>query len=257
MDFGAVERNLRESFRIFASRPSGEVREYPGVSIAAAGVAFQMFNAAFLSAAVKTEEELNRRIQLTSVHFRARGWEWAWWLCESWVAERLRPRIRQVMRNHRLRLSVEMPGMVAERLNPPAYGLPALEIRRVADAATRNDFCSVGSFCFNVPLPWFQEVFSADTVWRGFHGYVGYREGEPVSTAATVVDAGAVGVYNVATLPGHQGRGYGEAIMRHALDRARERYGVTRTILQSTAQGQALYTRMGYQTVTKIAVYAS
>ena len=49
MDFVNVADNLRESFRaIAASRPPGEVRELRGVSIASAGVAFQMFNAAFL-----------------------------------------------------------------------------------------------------------------------------------------------------------------------------------------------------------------
>ncbi|MGA8580326.1 MAG: hypothetical protein WB579_16695, partial [Bryobacteraceae bacterium] len=46
--FEAVSQNLRESFRIIAaSRVAGEVRELPGVSIASAGVAFHMFNAAF------------------------------------------------------------------------------------------------------------------------------------------------------------------------------------------------------------------
>jgi hypothetical protein len=54
--FENVADNLRESFRVVAAgREHGEVRELPGVSIAAAGVTFQMFNAAFLSAPVLSE----------------------------------------------------------------------------------------------------------------------------------------------------------------------------------------------------------
>ena len=72
-----------------------------------------------------------------------------------------------------------------------------------------------------------------------------------------MVSDGVVGVYNVGTLPGHQRRGYGEAIMRHALEKAREETGLERTILQSTAQGLPIYQRMGYRTVTRVLVYSS
>ena len=70
MDFHNVADNLRESFRVIAaSRPPGEIRELRGVSIAAAGVTFQMFNAAFLSGPVANEAELSQRIMLPALHF--------------------------------------------------------------------------------------------------------------------------------------------------------------------------------------------
>ncbi|MBM3774518.1 MAG: GNAT family N-acetyltransferase, partial [Acidobacteria bacterium] len=65
------------------------------------------------------------------------------------------------------------------------------------------------------------------------------------------------GVYNVATIPGQQRRGYGECVMRRALEAARAEHGVARSILQSTPQGLRLYQRMGYRTVTKVSVYSS
>src|ERR1019366_3678533 len=104
--------NLRESFRgIAASRGPGEVRELPGVSIAAAGVAFQMFNAAFLSAPVETEAELARRIMLAALHFDTRGLEWAYWVCEDWMTTRTRRRSHQLFEKTGLRHSVDLPGM--------------------------------------------------------------------------------------------------------------------------------------------------
>ncbi len=258
MDFENVAGNLRESFRaIAASRGPGEIRELRGVSIASAGVAFQMFNAAFLSEPVASEGELARRIMLPSVHFNARGLEWAYWVCEDWLEASARRRSRQVFEKHGLRHSVDLPGMVAERILPPVKALPKLEIRCVGDAATRDAFCAIGSVCFHVPVPWFREVFDNDCVWERFIGYVGYVDGEPVSTAAAVMGGGAVGVYNVATMPEHQRRGYGEAVMRHAVAEAQRRHGIERTILQSTPAGHRLYERMGFRTVTKVAVYAS
>ena len=258
MSFSDVAGNLRESFRaIAASRGPGEIRELGGVSIAAAGVTFQMFNAAFLSTPVFSEAELAQRILLPSVHFGARGMEWAYWVCEGWLEGKARRRSRQVFERYGLRHSVDLPGMVAERVAPPVKPLPRIEVRRVRDAAARDAFCGIGSACFHVPFLWFQEVFDSESVWERFAGYVGYVDGEPVSTAATVIGCDAIGVYNVATLPESQRLGYGEAVMRHALADARREHGIERSILQSTPAGYKLYERMGYRTVTRVAVYAA
>jgi len=254
----AVADNLRESFRaIAASREPGEVRELPGVSIASSGVAFQMFNTAFLSAPARSENELTQRILLASSHFGARGLEWSYWVCDHWLDGRARRRSREVFERHGLRHSVDLPGMVAEQIAPPVKPLPSIEVRRVGNGAESEAFCGIGSVCFHVPFPWFQEVFAGGSVWRRFASYVGYADGEAVCTAATVIGGGAVGVYNVATLPASQGRGYGEAVMRHALAEARREHGIARSVLQSTPAGYRLYERMGYRTVTKVAVYAS
>ena len=258
MTFETVADNLRESFRVVAAgREAGEIRELPGVSIAAAGVTFQMFNAAFLSAPVVSEAELEQRILLCASHFQVRGLEWAYWLCEDWVESRARRKSRQIFERHGLRHTVNLPGMMADRLAPPVKPLPALVVRRVADAATRAAFCHIGSTCFHVPINWFREVFDNHVVWDRFAAYVAYRDEAPVSTAAIVMGGGAVGVYNVATLPDQQRRGYGEAVMRYAVAEAQKEHGVEQSILQSTPAGLHLYQRMGYRTITRVSVYAS
>ncbi len=258
MDYREVEGNLRESFRVLAAgRPRADVREIGGISIASLGVTFQMFNAAFLSAPVRSEPDLEQRIAVAGVHFAARGLEWAYWVCEGFFEPKIARRSRQVFRKRDLRLSVELPGMVAECIAPPVRQLPTLEVRRVGDPATRSAFAAIGSVCFNVPISWFQEVFNHQAVWDRFAGFVGYADGEAVATAATVPGAGVIGVYNVATLPAYQRRGYGEAVTRYALEEAQREHGITRTILQATPQGYNIYERMGYRTVTSISVYAS
>ncbi len=259
VDFQTVEENLRKSFRVLASsRAPGEVCETGGVTIASSGVTFQMFNAAFLSSPVVGERDLDSRIATAKVHFTARGLGWSYWVCEGWLDKAARRRAPEAFRKRGLYIATELPGMLAERLKSPVRELPRLDVRPVADDITWRAFCEIGALCFNVPLAWFQEVFEDPRIWHnGFSGYVGYAGGQPVSTAATVIAGGAVGVYNVATVPDRQRRGFGEAIMRQALDQARERHGIERTVLQSTPQGLRLYERMGYSAVTSVAVYTS
>jgi len=258
VSFPLVANNLRESFRVVAaSRAVGEVRELHGASIASAGATFQMFNAAFLAQPVSTEPELVQRILLPSVHFQSRGLEWAYWVCEDWMESRLRKRSRKVFEQHGLHLSTELPGMMADRLLPPVKPLPHLDVRRVRNGSTRDAFIDIGSVCFHVPIDWFREVFDSESVWEDFAAYVGYFNGLPVSTTAIVHGGGAVGIYNVATTPLEQRRGFGEATMRHAIAEARLTHPFEPLVLQSTPVGLSLYQRMGFKTIARVAVYSS
>src|SRR5262249_9092401 len=142
-------------------------------------------------------------------------------------------------------------------LLPPRRALPKVEVRRVGDETTRLAFCDIGCACFHVPLTWFRDIFLDPPLWDGdFVGYVGYVDDEPVATVATVTAAGAIGVVNAATLPAHGRRGHGEALVRYAVEKARQETGCERTILQATDHGLQLYLSMGYRTVTSVDVYA-
>jgi ribosomal protein S18 acetylase RimI-like enzyme len=258
VEFQLVADNLRESFRTIASsRTAGELLEMHGVSIASAGVTFQMFNTAFLSGPVANETELKQRIRLPVAHFNQRGQEWAYWVCEDWIEQPARKRSRRWFEHYGLRFATELPGMIADRILPPGRPLPEIEVRRVRGEATWNPFCEIGSVCFHVPITWFREVFDHEAVWDRFVSFVGYADGEPVSTTSIVRGAGVVGVYNVATLPGSRRRGFGEAVMRYALAEVARESGMERVILQSTPAGLKLYERMGFRTVARVAVYSS
>jgi len=130
-------------------------------------------------------------------------------------------------------------------------------VRRVRCATTWDAFCAIGSTCFHVPITWFREVFDNDAVWDRFISFVGYFDDQPVSTTSIVCGGGVIGVYNVATLPGSQRHGFGEAVMRQALAEVRKECGLERVILQSTPAGLKLYERMGFRKVATVAVYSS
>jgi GNAT superfamily N-acetyltransferase len=260
MSFRDVADNLRQSFRVLANgRPRGSVLDLPGLSIASLGVTFQMFNAAFLNEPVETERALEERLHTARDYFAAQALRWSFWICEDWLLTGgIRRKLSRACETVGLRVSSEMPGLAAELIRRPARELPAIELRRVDSVETLNDFRALGATCFHVPIAWFSEVFDgALAASHPFVCWVGYREGEPVATAATVSTQGITGLYNVATAPSYRRRGYGEAITRHAIDAAARETDSTRVVLQSTSEGLRLYQRIGFQPVTRVLVYNS
>lgn len=259
MTFCDVAANLRQSFRVLASdRPRADVLEFPGVSIASLGVMFQMFNAAFLNERVETPAALDERLKIARQHFDSRQMQWSFWFCEDWLAPPIRRKLSRACDTHGLRLSAEMPGMATERILPPSRKLPPLEVRPVEPGGTLNDFRAIGSNCFHVPVAWFSEVFNEQMTERHeFVCWAGYSDGTPVATAASVQSGDTLGIYNIATTPAFRRRGYGEAITRYAIDAGLRQSGARQIVLQSTAQGQGIYCRMGFRPVTRVLVYNS
>jgi GNAT superfamily N-acetyltransferase len=257
MDFHPVEFNLRESFRALAAgRPAGDVRELPGVSIASVGAMFQMFNAAYLSEPVATVAELEDRVRRAGEYFGSRGVRWSFWFCEDWLAWGARRMLNRTCDRAGLRIATEMPGMAAERLRPVKRVLPALECVPVNTEQRLADFHGIGSVCFHVPMMWFREVFDASLLGDRprFACWMGYSDGVPVATAATVRTGPVLGLYNIATAPGYRGRGFAEAITRHVVAAEPDAEGL---VLQSTSHGFRMYERMGFRSVTRILVYNS
>lgn len=259
-EFELVDRNLRHCFKCYSQATGrGEVREIGGVLIASAGTSTAVYNAALLAdAPVANLVELDRRIMIAKVFFEARGLRWCFWLCEQMLAPELRPHVRSAFERRRLYLSSECPGMVADRLAPRRRPLPAIDCRRVGDQATRRDFCQITALSFQVPLEAAREVYESERLWETeLIGYVGYLGGHPVGTAATITVEGAIGVYSVATLPEHRGHGIGEALVRHAVERAGAATGIERSVLQASRDGESLYIRLGYRPVARFAIFVS
>lgn len=257
--FEVLELNLRAALGVFSrAHPDGEVRELPGLELICSGVRFSTFNAVLLTDPADSEEELSARVRRARDYFGRRGLPWSLWLCESWLGRNLRRRARKVLEGAGLRLLVRMPAMVAERLRPPSRPLPELAFRKVEDETTRRAFAEIMTATFEVPSAIARQIYGAEATWRdGFTGWVGYLEGMAVTTAATRVAAGVVGLYAVGTLPAFRGQGCAEAAVRHALQQAQTTSGIETSVLQSTPAGLRLYERLGYRAVTDYEVYVS
>lgn len=257
-DVRAITDNLTEAMRFFGrARHDAEIHEMPGVAVIYCGLDYAAFNAAVLSWPITdSDAELEQRIHVPAAHFENRKLRWSYWYCDDYIGKPLAGRAKSLLEQHRMSELTEAPGMIAERLAPPARPLPPVEVKPVFDQATRSAFAHITSIAFDVPWNVCRDVYGAERAWQGaFRGYVGYSNEVAISTTAIVVTAGLAGVYSVGTLPAHRGRGYAEALMRQVLEQIRNETGIERTALQSTRSGQHLYTRMGYRPVTNYTVY--
>jgi GNAT superfamily N-acetyltransferase len=260
MTWQPVEENLRRAMRMFSrAAESGEAHDMPGVTLVSSGVDYPVFNSAMLSDPVTGRNDLDRRLALAGVHFSMRGIGWSFWLCKEQLQDASTRRwAEEIFAGRGLRRLTENPGMAAESLTPPPRSLAALDCRRVADIETRAAFCHITSIAFHLPFSVSQAVYGSARFWEGdYRGWVGYREGRPVTAAATLAWGGAIGLYSLATLPDERRRGYAEAMARHALECAAAESGRSRLILQSTPVGHSLYKRMGYRSVASFAVWVS
>ena len=262
MDAGTkiVEQNLVEFFRLIARvRPGGDVAELEGVSIASAGIQFHMFNAAFFSQPVaQNRGDLEARIVEADRRLGGPGRRWAFWACEERLAKGMGGKERELFARRGLHFAYRHPGMILERLPAASREQVALEIRPVADRQARLSFSHINSVAFRIPFEWCLALYDIEELWQGdFQGWVGYRNGEAVSTAATLVCAGAAGLYAVATLPEHRHRGYAEALVRYSVARVEETHGIQPSVLQSTQEGATLYRHLGYRTVTHFSVFST
>ncbi len=254
------ERNLIEFFRRFARvRPTGRIAELEGVSIASSGIPFHMFNAAFFSSPVmEVEEDLGRRLRAAAEFLGGESRRWAFWACAAKMAGDFQRFTANAFRLIGLAPVFRHPAMYCGRLAPPSRPLPAVEFRRVEDRAARVAFAQINSHAFHIPFEWCMDLYDIDALWEpGFSGYLGYVAGRAVCCAATLIAADAIGVYSVATLPGEERQGYGEAITRHAVAAAQHQTGLSLSVLQSTRDGLPLYRRLGYEMATHFVVHSN
>jgi len=257
-DFQTIEQNLRCAMKFFGGATgSGDVRQLAGSEAIYSGLDYGVFNIALLDGPVtQADNGLEVRIAGAARYFRDRTLRWSFWVCEDLLDHATRKRVRQSFADFGMWSISRPPGMFAPKLLPPSRPLPAIECRRVSDKPLRQAFTEITSVAFEIPQTVAFAVYSQERAWRGdYQGYVGFVDGRPVAIVAVVVAGGAIGIYSLATLPIHRRRGYGEALLRAAVEDTRATTGIEPLVLQSTEAGYELYRRMGFHDATRFSVY--
>ena len=140
-------------------------------------------------------------------------------------------------------LAMETEELLAPRRSAP----PELEIRRVSNPRIARHFAGINAHAYQMPPELF-DCMADKRFWSDDQlAFVGYVNGEPVSTAAALPAAGTVYIAMVATMPGSQGRGYAENVMRRAVTEGQRAMGVRRTTLHASEAGSKVYAAMGYR----------
>ena len=100
------------------------------------------------------------------------------------------------------------------------------------------------------PFPWSRANF-ADSLAAGYSAWTCRIDGELVGYAVMMLVLDEAHLLNLTVAPEWQRAGYGSLVMRHLFDTARG-HGAKRMFLEvrpSNGSGQALYRRLGFETI--------
>jgi GNAT superfamily N-acetyltransferase len=138
------------------------------------------------------------------------------------------------------------PGRLAE----PGAGAAGLTVRELRPDEA-EEHIAVAAPAFAAPPDLFRGLITPDVLDApGLRAYLASVDGEPVATGLGVAVEDGVGVFNVATVPGHRRRGYGAAVTAAAI-RGGVADGARWAWLQSTPVGYGVYERLGFRTVDR------
>lgn len=192
-------------------------------------------------------------IEETIGYFRGKGVNTFTW----WMDPPLRPSDWEpALTKHGFGFSDGTPGMAVElqALKEPLETVNGLEVRVVADEESLRVWTNIFVHGYGLPSNWENTVYD---LWLklglGFpiRNYLGYWNGNPVSTSTVFFGGGVAGIYCVATLPEARGKGIGAAVTLDPLLKARE-MGYAIGVLQSSEMGFNVYKRLGFRHLCQI-----
>ncbi|MEA2123974.1 MAG: hypothetical protein QOI80_756 [Solirubrobacteraceae bacterium] len=141
--------------------------------------------------------------------------------------------------------------MDAEAL-PPEKPLPeGVEVLRVGDAATQDDYLQVVAAAWgmgNLPSPIAAQLFFDPRIATAPHsvGFVAYREGQPLCGVMAIASHGSVLGTQGGTLEAARGLGLSQICLRLSLAHCIEHLGAQRCFAQGSALGYPVWIKFGY-----------
>ena len=148
-----------------------------------------------------------------------------------------------------------LTGMIAQHVAPPSNMPAELQLMRPQDDRECSAIVDVNGLAYGMDLAAAKEILGKHTFWSGHFPALGLADGTPACAAAVMMVDGYRYVALVATDPARQRRGYGELVMRHALELSALVHGHVPTTLHATEAGRSIYARMGYVPIAAHTVF--
>jgi len=248
----AIRGNLVDFFRYLAQRlPAGDGFENEKFSRWFTHLAHPWFRGVVCSAGPDPDDA--RFFQDTVQYFNDRQVDvFTCWL-ETGLA---RADWESFLAGYGFQFSGDTPGMAIDLQSLPqsAPSIKGLEIQVVEDETAMKDWAHIFTIGYGMPPDWESTIFE---VWYKLgldfpiRNYLGYLDGESVSTSTVFYARGVAGIYDVATLPKARGQGLGTALTLAPLLDARQA-GYRIGILQSSEMGFSVYKKMGFRHLCQI-----
>ncbi|MFI9589926.1 GNAT family N-acetyltransferase [Nonomuraea sp. NPDC052265] len=213
---------------------------------------FGFWNTVTLAGTDISADALSERLARVAAFMRSKCESGYLWVFEDLLSAQAKGSLVQRAAEAGLEVAFSGRGMAGDLLVPEPYH-PELEFRRVESEEQLAAYGDINARAYGMAPEAGRVALAGSELWCGdVHAYLGYREGRPVTCAATVAGPASIFLALVATLPGEMRRGYGEAVTRKAIHEGGERSGHRRLVLHATQAGQPVYERIGCRANTAI-----
>jgi GNAT superfamily N-acetyltransferase len=232
--------------------PQGDSTNKPGLAISWPNTHFPFYNPLFLTEQLTTADALQTRVQEAAAYMRARPYGGLFVLCLDNLSGSAKESMTAIPAQAKFVQTMPMTGMAGDILPMEAPVHSALRFVRIADNSTIQAFAELNCVSYGVPIETSLSLVNEHTLWHEHaYGFVAYEGDKPAATATAIINDGCLFLFLVATMPDVRRQGYGEAVVRHALQTAYEATGIRRTVLHATDAGYPLYLRLGYHPTGK------
>ncbi|MGW0781139.1 GNAT family N-acetyltransferase [Streptomyces sp. NPDC002913] len=236
---------------------AADVRDLPGIAVRWADSRFAFWNCVTLTDVGADPALVRQRLGHVAEIMRAKERPGFLWVFEDLLTAEARAALGEAAGQAGLVHAFPGTGMAGDLLPLPAPAHPDLTFVRVSTDEHLRAYADLNSQAYGFPLEDGRDGLVGSALWKdGVHAYLGLRDGVPVTCAATVEAVGRLFVVLVATAPGWERRGYGEAVTRKALYEGGRATGLTRATLHATAAGAPVYPRIGFEPNSPMAFYA-
>ena len=218
-----------------------------------AGTTFPFYNLLFLNELVSEADVLRAKTQEAAGYLQARSQAGVFVVFPDHLSGAAKANFPEILAEAKLAPVIPLTGMAGTIFPLSAPGHPNLHFVRIDDGATIRSFAELNCVAYNLPIGTAASVTQDRSPWKEHaYGYLAYEGDKAVATATVIINEGCLFLFLVATLPEAQRKGYGEAVVRHALQAAHGATGLQRTALHATEAGYPIYARLGYKPTTKL-----
>jgi GNAT superfamily N-acetyltransferase len=239
----AIWRRFIEDFR------GSHIEDRDAFTVLWANTPFLYWNCVFISETVHSFEQLKAATEEAVKIAATKKYPGLISVCLSLLDNMSREQADSILSAAGYPILLRNTGMTAGHFPIPQTCPASLRIERVNDFRILTE---LNAHAYGVP-------FEASTLSEQFAQdafiYLGYEAERPVCTAAVIVQEDVLYLALVATHKSARGKGYGEAIVRHALQKAHEATNLTQTALHATTMGKPIYERIGFHPVANFCWY--
>lgn len=226
------------NWELLVTRLRGTILRGSGVTSLFANVPLAFFNVSALDTPTPTSADFRRALTLVKERAAACPHPSLVAISQGWIPANWLDLAAEVGFSP----AVHLTAMDATEVLPPTRPLPDLAFHRATTAAVATDLALINAHAYGLPVEQFDCMFNLNLWNSDTIGVTGSIAGQAVTAAAIFPVAGTAYAAFVATLPAHQGKGYAEAALRHAIAHA----DTKRITMHATELGSPIYLRMGF-----------